>query len=152
MDVYNAILAAADQVEKNPSSFDFYESNIPILTESPPYCGSIGCALGWIGYFMGYKRWQQLKEVARALTNEPGCPETNVYCNLDAIDNTWRRDGLTCARTLRIYAKRFAPPQPAIPDSVREIFNGAAPCPTPSPILSTADALTTGSETLLPVS
>jgi hypothetical protein len=47
MNIYNAIMKAADQVETHPESFDFWVNDIP------ERCGSPGCALGWIGFYLG---------------------------------------------------------------------------------------------------
>lgn len=44
--IRQAILQAADHIEKNPCDFNFYSVD-------KPECGTPGCALGWIGVFMG---------------------------------------------------------------------------------------------------
>ena len=49
MSIRDAILKAADHIERNPCSFDFWNNRIP------KHCGSPGCVLGWIGFFAGLK-------------------------------------------------------------------------------------------------
>ena len=44
--VYEAIMLAADHIERNPADFNFMSIGIPD-------CGTPGCALGWIGSFGG---------------------------------------------------------------------------------------------------
>ena len=45
--IREAILKAADHIERNPREFNFSSTSIP----SERGCGTPGCALGWIGYF-----------------------------------------------------------------------------------------------------
>ena len=42
-----AVLLAAEQIEREPESYEFLASSKP-----NPKCGSPGCVLGWIGYYM----------------------------------------------------------------------------------------------------
>lgn len=47
MNLYNAIMKAADHIERHPNDFNFMQWCVP------GSCGSPGCALGWIGFFAG---------------------------------------------------------------------------------------------------
>lgn len=49
MNVREAILKAADHIEREPESFD-YQSNCK------PGCGTPGCFWGWIGFYGGVQR------------------------------------------------------------------------------------------------
>src|ERR1700760_2850261 len=47
MDTYQAILRAADHIDRQPQLFDFERTRIPGNCRTP------ACALGWIGFFAG---------------------------------------------------------------------------------------------------
>ena len=49
MNVYEAIVKAAWAIENHPQEFDFNSQVYP----PGPGCGTPGCALGWIGTFLG---------------------------------------------------------------------------------------------------
>ena len=44
-----AILRAADWIEKNPSDYSFGSCEVP-------ECGTPGCMVGWIGHFLGIEK------------------------------------------------------------------------------------------------
>lgn len=163
MDVYHAIMAAADQIEQNPRSFNFFEGNIPGEGRYPSDGQS--CALGWVGKFLsrpidalpGYWCFSKVpRELGFACADEVGVglfyqrmdeltggvqkPKFNVVYGAD-----WRYDAQLCADGLRRYAIKYHAPKPTIPESIWEIFS----CQAPSPIPSTAtESLTTGFELL----
>lgn len=100
LNVYDAIMAAADHIEKNPAQFVFTKS------DTPRSCGSPGCALGWIGYFGNLGR--DSNEVARRL----GLGEMHFYnwMGISTLhEGFWTRDASVCATGLRRFAeKHFA--------------------------------------------
>lgn len=150
MDVYHAIMAAADQIEQNPRIFNFFEGNIPGEGRYPDDAQS--CALGWIGKFLSRPMdvppgcWTFSKvprELGYACADEVGVDL--FYRRMDELTGVrkakfnviygadWRYDAQLCADTLRLYAAKHHAPKPSIPESIREIFT----CPAPSPTLST---------------
>lgn len=141
MQIYDAIMAAADQIEKRPKTFNFG------ISEVPRSCGSPGCALGWIGHFLGV--WQAiahgdvLTEVAirMGLHGVRGdwllrSGQRIFYARMGWLNGhdcatqiswgAWTGDAALCAKTLRAYAEMYHPlPKPehtGLPDIVREIF------------------------------
>lgn len=111
--MFNAIMKAADKVEKSPCEFQFMETGIP------DGCGSPGCALGWIGHFLGG---------AKNFASVPGMlglgdefeGQQIFYARMDALSpDSWRWDGYKCARTLRLYAEKYHSPVVELP--VREV-------------------------------
>jgi hypothetical protein len=168
MQVYDAIMAAADQIERYPQSFQFCATTIPhtyFNEGQSAYMGykgcPIGCALGWIGHFIGkpkemnehhwsYDRVPALMGVpAPAMGYDVPFGDSDIrlfYSRMDALadGDSWHDSPALCARALRLYAAKYH----AIPSSVREIFtDGAASCPTPSTIPSNPELQTTGCET-----
>jgi hypothetical protein len=122
MNIRDAILKAADHIERHPGDFDFGSAMVPHT------CGSPGCALGWLGHFIGgcttyrhvcdrvfgideYKFYERLTEA------EMGPKPDWSY-------GTWHRDAGVCARVLRLYADKYHPAEryELIPESVRNIF------------------------------
>ena len=161
-DVYTAIMKAADQIEWFPKDFRFSETCIPA-------CGSPGCALGWIGAFLGvrndgYNRGETNPPffvAARQIIPEEltttggittyGRPDRVFYTRMDELDelngtpparfNDWRHNAAECARCLRLYAAKYH----GIPNSVRELCEVPS-CPTIlSPNLSPSETPITGS-------
>ncbi len=45
--IREAILKAADRIERNPDGYNFYSNG-------KPDCGSPGCMMGWIGFELGF--------------------------------------------------------------------------------------------------
>ncbi len=48
MNIREAILKAADHIERNPAAYCFSENDMPT-------CGTPGCLMGWIGFYAGVK-------------------------------------------------------------------------------------------------
>lgn len=48
MNIYQATLAAADHIERNPGNYDFCGA-----VRSPSSTADKGCLIGWIAYFVG---------------------------------------------------------------------------------------------------
>lgn len=116
MSIYNAIMKAADYIECHPKKFDFNEIAIP-------HCGSPGCALGWIGYFLGIQG--TIEGVCNA-----GISDSHFYTAMDDLvgDNPardeyglkvtwgpWHKDAAICARGMRLYAAKYHAPV-VVPD------------------------------------
>jgi hypothetical protein len=127
MSIYDAILAAADHIEKYPQCFEFTNARVPSDR------GDTGCALGWIGYFLnkhaaefpGPRHWHD--EVALDLLRVPRgysfLSTSHIYERIECLAGTsrWMDEADICAKALRRYAKKYhAPPQ--MPDAVLALF------------------------------
>lgn len=131
MNIYDAIMKAADHIERNPSEFRFLRSAVP----SAPFCGSPGCALGWIGVFSASKAIDSgdVAQQVLCVPNEDGLSsELTFYNRMNDLlsDTNWIRHADLCARGMRLYAKKYhhqiTPPDwktiagsPLIPEHVR---------------------------------
>ena len=121
MNIRDAILKAADHIERNPGEFNFQSVFIP----SAPGCGTPGCALGWIGHFAGVHDPSDLSGYWEREKNAWGLCEVNVigscdlpfstarefYRAMDAVysDVSWRDSAQNCATALRAYADKYHP-------------------------------------------
>ena len=113
--MYDAIMKAANHIEKNPGIFEYSISNIP-------RCGSPGCALGWIGYFAGEPAGKQVERVAEMLNVE----EIEFYRRMTAFRISWMSRPSVAAEALRLYAEKYHGHEKkptGIPDSIRELFD-----------------------------
>jgi len=107
MKIYDAIIKAAAHIERNPELFDYRLSHIP-------NCGSPGCAIGWIGHYLGVPRSlsvvTQSKQIIGVEWGYRGNGKTFVE-RMDAFESEafglWRRDAAECARVLRLYAEQY---------------------------------------------
>lgn len=126
MNIYNAIMKAADHIERNPDLFSFS----PILI---PDCGTPGCALGWIGHFADCRSekdgglrsislvsltpYERGTDVIKHLGYEHpllGDVTTDVFYDrmLELAGGyEWKRDAAVCARALRLYAEKYHKPK-----------------------------------------
>lgn len=116
MNVYDAMLKAADYIEKNPEQYNFMRGD-------KPECGTPGCLLGWTGVFMKFET-QQASYVS-ALADRLGADfhvilgrflnlgwEGKQYLSYAGRDSDAAKNG---ARVLRLYAaKCHAPVKPAM--------------------------------------
>lgn len=121
MNIREAILKAAAQLERRPDLFRWESCEIPSSTE----CGTPGCALGWIAHFVGQSA---RKEGSEWRVGFVGVPDYEFYCRMKDLTggNDWKRYAAECARGLRLYADKYHPaPKLGIPDSVRAIFETA---------------------------
>jgi hypothetical protein len=123
MNIYNAILAAADHIERHPDMFRF--SSITI----PDGCGTPGCAIGWIAYFYGMHEHEGFDCIAvfcrgpeekthEWITNTPPMPISTrtFYIRMDEFGGPWIRDARLRARNMRLYANKYhAPAKPVSP-------------------------------------
>lgn len=105
MEIRQAILKAADHIEHHPKDFLYSQNAIP-------ECGTPGCAIGWVGHFLGMtsKDNADFGRVAIAI----GVP-ASVFAFSDRMDRlhggfvNWRHDAADCALTLRRYANKYHP-------------------------------------------
>jgi len=127
--IRQAILMAARSIEQNPELFNFQSFVAPNKS-----CDTPGCALGWIGIYLGATIRDQLSITVNGYRFQDGLisiAETlgyhhpdEFYAQLDAI-GAWRNKASDCANTLRLYVNKYHPVdsiESAIPDSVMAIF------------------------------
>ncbi len=123
MNIRQAILKAADSIEKNPNLFDFNSVVDPSLK-----CGTPGCALGWIGFHLDMeRRWGGgFRNGLDSVSEKIGMSDDQLkfYSVMDGLcgNYDWRKSADECARGLRFLADKYHPVQ-GIPDSVLAIFN-----------------------------
>ena len=97
MNAYEAAIKTADLFEQKPSLFDFYKAQIP-------ECGAPGCALGYIGHFMGH--YGEVNGESAV-----GIPEEEFYDRMDDLaSSTWTMRADLCAVGLRLYAEKYLKP------------------------------------------
>lgn len=100
LNAYDAIMAAADHIEKNPALFRF------AVSDTPRHCGSPGCALGWIGYFGSLGK--DSHKVGIGLLGGDG--EMKFYNWMNAKSTglaPWTRDAAVCAKGMRLFAEEY---------------------------------------------
>jgi len=103
-DIRQSILMAADKIERFPGCFSFTKIRIPDSTYG------CGCALGWIGYFMGL-RGVSIAETSIRMSIE----DAEFYRRLTIIQgdvslkDDWTLSAKSCASTLRCYADKYFP-------------------------------------------
>jgi hypothetical protein len=122
MQIYDAIMKAAHYIELNPQQWKFRNIQIPMNE-----CGTSGCALGWIGYFLGMERGSVVAYVARALTGHKTDCGGIFYQQLAEFGcDVFVDKPATVAAALRRYAAKYhaseKPHFTGLPDIVRDIF------------------------------
>lgn len=124
MNVRNAILAAADLIERNPELWAFNN------TEVPP-CGSPGCAIGLIGALMGAKVDTVVSHISLDVVSVKDREFYNRMTDINcAMPNcigrpSWHDSAEVAAECLRIYADKYhanSTTKTGLPDVVRKIF------------------------------
>jgi hypothetical protein len=121
VEIYDAIMKAATTIDAQPENFNFHTTDIP----RGPGCGTPGCALGWIGHYLGMSRNEVFATVAKLLFNTNIHSDDAFYTRMDALHGgeSWRFSAPACAAALRLYAAKYhAPKRTGLPDIVREIF------------------------------
>ena len=99
MEIRDAILKAADHIERNPGLFSFIASHIP------SDCGTPGCAVGWINYFGGHAR-----RAGGVINSSPlGVDETSFYHRMNRLGFGWMHAAASAAQGLRAYADKYHP-------------------------------------------
>jgi hypothetical protein len=114
MNIYQAIMKAADRIEQYPQEFNFGSIGVP------NECGTPGCALGWIGFYadvtpgiVGFST--AAREILRLPATRydgaiEGAPEFTFYKRMDELTGgttAWRNSAPRCARGLRLYAAKY---------------------------------------------
>lgn len=119
MNIRNAILAAADHIERNPGEFNYHSIEVPRRAG----CGTPGCAYGWIATFSQLDLEDKRHEYGgkqivalwgfqeKAHFTEP----TEFYSRMNEFSNGWRGSASECAAALRLYADKYHPAEPAKP-------------------------------------
>lgn len=105
-DIRQAILMAADKIERFPGQFDFGETRVP---SAPTDCG---CALGWFGYFAGTEKDLVVSFVSEGLL---GVTDNVFYGRMHSMERpgeAWPAFGADCAACLRRYADTYHPAEP----------------------------------------
>lgn len=117
MNVREAVLKAADHIERNPGEFDFGSPTAP----SGAGCGTPGCALGWVSTFCGLGSAGNGLLGWRGYTGAlPALGLGSYQSFYDRMDGSqkwwerfllisWRRSAKVCAATLRAYADKYHP-------------------------------------------
>lgn len=112
MNIYNAIMKAADHIERNPGEFRFSSIGLP----KGIGCGAPGCALGWIGFFAGvaHKTFDTISLVAtNGVSERPGVSpllsidQGTFYKRMNELASGWTFDSSECAKGLRLYAAKY---------------------------------------------
>lgn len=126
MEIRQAILKAADHIEATPNDFDFSASGIPHA------CGTPGCALGWIGHFLGLADKNAWHVSYTKASGALGVGHYEFYTRMTEVEGggpnwevgQWPLNAPACARTLRLYADKYHPAESRalIPASVMRIF------------------------------
>ncbi len=103
MNIREAILKAADHIEAYPQWFDYN----PVIVPSRS-CGTPGCALGWIGFFMGLGK-KSVADVAFRMDLLGGSME--FYDGMNKVNKSagWISNAEKCAKALRLYADKYHP-------------------------------------------
>jgi hypothetical protein len=125
MNIRQAVLKAADHIERNPHLYEFYRNEVP-------ECGTPGCMLGWIGHFLGVKGSVGY-EVCPAMglgEGQDGFIRNGIHelaVEESKRTNQWANyagDAKTAARLMRLWVDRHHPAESRalIPESVRRIF------------------------------
>lgn len=113
MNVRSAILRAALHIESRPDDFDFMSTQRP----KSGTCGTPGCALGWIGFFLDIETPPEGSDTFLCRVNNAlGVSSYEFYDRMDSIDRafrgvpgTWTTNPFRCHVALRVYASQFHP-------------------------------------------
>lgn len=110
MNIYTAIMKAADTIERYPDSFSFGSCTVPKGHD----CGTPGCALGWIAFYLGHERGSRIVEIDAAINRR-----SEFYDAMKQLSPgyaSWIGNAATCAKTLRLYAAKYHAPAKQPPD------------------------------------
>lgn len=101
MKIRTAILLAANRIAKHPDLFRFFRCSVPAD------CGTPGCALGWISFYMG--RGPRTRDLAPKELNV--CSQLAFYERMDVLVGSAWSDGNAAltAKGLRLYADKYHP-------------------------------------------
>lgn len=110
-DAYTALMMAADKIEIEPHVYRFTTMTLPQIDK----CGTVGCAIGWVLAFMGYKPdiegfWTD-EQVMEALGGDGV-----FYKRMDGLAKrqNWMSHHEICATALRAYAHKYHAPEKSV--------------------------------------
>lgn len=110
MNAYEATMKAADHIERNPQLFNFSCAIVPD-------CGTPGCALGWIGYFMGIEGGRSIGNAIDKLgMSDHGKQFYDRMWWVTGKNECWRDSPQMVAEKLRLYAAKYLKPEATTPD------------------------------------
>jgi hypothetical protein len=103
VEIREAILKAADHIEKHPREFDGDSVTVPDLNK----CGTPGCAIGWILSFSGEEEGDYAWH--RVCKKHLGVTDLDFYLRMNEIEASgwWRKNNVLCAETMRLYADKY---------------------------------------------
>lgn len=123
--IYQAILQAADHIQRHPQEFNYSSTRIPQSVG----CGAPGCALGWIGTFFGSLDglktgdYNGISLIASPFMSERDTKPMQVsqvefYERMENLcgSSAWEKSGRACAATLRLYAAKYHAPAEPVSD------------------------------------
>lgn len=109
MNIYDAVMRAADHIERNPHLFNFVRSYVPD-------CNTPGCLMGWVGHFMGLRTGTLAWDgVARHFGIEKETGRWHAFDDLvrrelgDEGYLGYQWDVAVAAKFLRLYAAKYLP-------------------------------------------
>jgi hypothetical protein len=119
MTIRQAMLLAADRIERSPSCYNFYNSR------SPGHRGD-GCIIGWTAYYMGEAPGQEcgVDGDSDSLCHKLFGIQPDVFFNrIHDLNKKTFSEPRFVAQAMRLYADKYHPDEPiGIPDAVRNIF------------------------------
>lgn len=108
MNQREAILKAADHIERHSEGYDFWHNIVPVR------CGSHGCALGWIGYFAGLTEYGSAQQIVSEYLGIDS--SAFFYADMCELTNSspnpykgWYISHSLAAKGLRLYADKRYP-------------------------------------------
>lgn len=125
MNIYTAIMKAADWIEQHPALWDFYMVGVP-------ECDTPGCALGWIGFFLGLKAGDNVHY--STLQQLMGISAQAFYARMTDLSEEdpdwlekpiWHGCPILAAQCLRAYAEKYHghdKPEPGSWDALKDIW------------------------------
>ena len=101
---YEAIMGAADKIERKPHLFDWSSTEVG-------GCRTPGCAVGWICAFRGQKPREAFNcEQALGIDAPVFYARMDALCGVPHTDDhwgPWKDSAAECARVLRLYAEKW---------------------------------------------
>jgi hypothetical protein len=123
VEIYDAIMKAADQIEHVKGAWRWSRTTVPD-------CGSPGCMIGWIAYYLGERPGTHISQVMQRIGCDPMHGGDEFYQIVGELSGLGRfglepASGAEIAAALRLYAAKYHAPKPhftGLPDIVRDIF------------------------------
>lgn len=108
MNIYDAIMKAADRIEAAPHDYDWHKTNTG-------HCGTPACMLGWIGRMLGLGNYVSNIDVVKRL----GVATHGFYTRIDQLTNLPTYTSVPhIVRGMRLYAEQYhghEKPKPVTP-------------------------------------